>query len=576
MRTLKKQKTKKSLDKIKEQFFVFDVETTKLEPMPKNFVFGVIYGWNFKKVLYSVDDFKKEFSKAKYNKSTFFAHNAEFDLLTIFGNIYQNLDNSAVFNGSFIFAKYAGITFGDSMNVLLGSVAKVGETLGMSKLENEKIHSEGLTKKNMNDKDIEYCIRDCEIVYTALLNIFEYVGTVKLTLASLSLYNFRNKFLQTDIMFSDLVDEFYNSYYGGRTEVFRLGDTNSKVYDINSLYPFAMENLILPDVKTLKKETKVDIKFLLYALKYFEGMAKVRILHHETYFGFIPKRHEINKSEKLIFPVGEFETTVNFNELRFALKHGVIEILKVYEVVYSSPVSSPFTEFVRVHYNNRMRTENELEKFRDKILLNSLYGRFAMRLKYETTYFDMIPFELIDELQKTEQFYLLKTFSENRDDCFLITENQKFKNSFFSIPTWSSYITSAARIKLLEGLLNNFNNGVTYCDTDSIFLTGEFSGDVGKNLGQWKLEEKTVIQINGLKNYVYTDSNGTHEAIKGVSKNSEKIGEGKYKVTKYFKTKEALRRNEEAGEQFEQTKELKHIYDKRIILKDGNTKPIKL
>lgn len=44
---------------IRQEFYVFDTETTKLEPIPENFVFGVIYGWNYRKVIYSVEDFKK-------------------------------------------------------------------------------------------------------------------------------------------------------------------------------------------------------------------------------------------------------------------------------------------------------------------------------------------------------------------------------------------------------------------------------------------------------------------------------------------------------------------------------------
>jgi DNA polymerase III epsilon subunit-like protein len=117
MRNLRVTKPKINIDDIKDKFFVFDTETTSLEPQPKNFVFGVIYGWNFYKVIKSVEDFKREFELTKYNKKYIFAHNAEFDLLTIFGNIIMNIDAGAVFNGKFIMAKYNGITFADSMNI---------------------------------------------------------------------------------------------------------------------------------------------------------------------------------------------------------------------------------------------------------------------------------------------------------------------------------------------------------------------------------------------------------------------------------------------------------------------------
>jgi len=573
MRTLKRQNDSKKIDKIKNNFFVFDTETTKLEPLKKNFVFCVLYGYNFYKVFKTQKDFLKEIAKPKYKKKYIFAHNAEFDLTVIFGNIYKNCDNSAIFNGRFISANYNGVTFADSLNIYEASVKKIGEITGLKKLENEKVKTEGLTKKNITPEDIEYCIRDCQIIFDALLKIFEYVGCIKLTLSSLSLYNFRNKYLTENIVFSELVDEFYNSYYGGRTEVFKVGKCEAEVFDINSLYPDVMRNTVFPDVRNLKKETKIDVKYLLYCIKYYEGCAKVTIEHKENYFGFLPY-----KDEKLLFPVGTFTGVWNFNELRFCMANNVINILHCDYIVYGNPVQSPFIKFVDEHYNKRINATNELDAWIEKYTLNKLYGRFAMRMKYQTTYYEQIPYDLINELELTEKYHILKTFSELRPDCFLITQNEKFKNSFFSIPAWSSYITSEARIKLLKALIQN-KDSVLYCDTDSLFCSSGFVGDVGKGLGQFKKEDKKVLEICGLKNYVYKDlkTGEIKESIKGVNRNAEKLSPGRYKIKKYFKTKESLRRNTEAGKSFEMIKELKHIYDKRVVNKsNGTTKPIKL
>ena len=189
----------------------------------------------------------------------------------------------------------------------------------------------------------------------------------------------------------------------------------------------------------------------------------------------------------------------------------------------------------------------------------------------------MIPYELIEELNKTEKYNVLKTFSETREDCFLMTENEKFVNSFFAVPTFSSYITSEARIILLKGLLENENNQILYCDTDSLFLEGEFTGQISNLLGNWKQETKKIIEVRGLKNYSIIDEKGEKkEIIKGVSKRSKKVGSNVYESEQYFKTKEALRRNVEAGSKKIVRKTLSGKYDKRIITENGNTKPIKL
>jgi len=591
MRTLKptaKRKSLESIEKLKNDFFVFDTELKAsyfdengkpvFEPQPKNFVFGVLYGYNFTKVFTSVKDFRNEFKKKKYKGKYIFAHNAEFDLMVIYGNIYQKVDSKAIFNGKFISARKDDVIFCDSMNIYPSSVAKIGDIVGLKKLETEKIYKGKLTKKNIEPKDIEYCTRDCEIVYNALLEIFENVGTIKMTIGSLAMYDFRNKFLSNQIMYSDLVDEFYKSYYGGRCEAFILGTGDYSVYDINSLYPDVMRRVVFPDVRTLKRENIVNVPYLLHLIKRYEGLAKVKVRHKETYFGFLPFR-----SEKLLFPVGEFETTVNFNELRFALNHKAIEILSCEYVVYSNPVETPFKDFVLLNYAERLKAESELKKLVIKLKLNNLYGKFGQRIKYTTEYFEAIPYEIISELEKTNKYFELKLFNAERSDCFLVTENEKYKNSFFAIPTFASYITSEARITILQALLDNEKNGVAYCDTDSVFLSGNFKGKVGKELGQFKKENKVVYDIRGLKNYSYylppnLESQmfyfENYDTIKGVNRNSVKLKEGVYINTQYFKTKESLRRKHEAGSKKESVKELKHIYDKRTILENGNTKPI--
>lgn len=454
--------------------------------MAKNFVFGVIYGYNYKRVIYTVEDFKTEFLHTRYQNKYIFAHNAEFDLLTIFGNVIQNIDNSAIFNGKFIMAKLNKVTFADSMNIYPTSVAKIGEMLGSDKLLNTKVKEEKLTKKNITDEDIKYCIQDCKIIFNALLKIFETVGEIKLTLASLSMFQFRSKYLNDSIMFSEKVDEFYNSYYGGRTEAFKIGEVDAYVYDINSLYPYVMVNTVFPDIKNLKKVIAIDVKYLLYLIDIYEGCAKVTVRHKETYFGFLPCRMEVNKAEKLVFPVGESTTTVNFNEIRFALDQGAIEILNVEYAVYGNPMATPFEQFVKDNYKKRLAAKNKLDNTIYKLIMNSLYGRFAMRMKLQTTYYNDLPIDIIKELQDDDKFYELQVFNKDRNDCYLITENEKLKASFFSIPVFSSYITSEARIILLKGLLDNEKNSVCYCDTDSIFLEKEFIGNVGEELGQFK------------------------------------------------------------------------------------------
>jgi hypothetical protein len=567
MKYLKKLETK-YID-IENKFFVFDTETTKLEPMSKNFVFGVIYGKNYIKVIKSIKGFKNEFNKEMYKKKIIFAHNAQFDLLTIFGNIFKYVDSKAIFNNKFISARYNGFIFADSYNILPSSVKSIGLTMKMEKMDNEKIRTGNLTKKNITKQDINYCIRDCEIVYKALLKIFIEIGSIKITLSSLSFYKFRSDFLKKNLLYSELVYEFFKSYYGGRTEAFKIGNCNGAVYDINSLYPYVMSDMYFPNPLHLKKLEKVNINSFYFYLKNYEGLACLTIKHKDFNIGLLPY-----KDKKLFFPVGIFKTIVNFNEIRAALQYDYIEIISIDYIIFSEPEKTIFKSFVDYYYNKRILTDNELDKYIYKIVLNSLYGRFGMRKKYLSEYFETIPDKLLIEYGLKNIWYKCEILNKEINDCLLTIKNPQTKYTFNSIPLYSSYITSKARTVLLENILRNNYENILYCDTDSIFINNNFLGIIGKSLGEFKNENKTIIKINGLKNYVYIDQYGmNHEIIKGIENKAMKDG-NIYSIPSYYKTKQALKMNVEAGKSYMSIKTISNIYDKRIMLSDGNTKPV--
>ena len=558
---------------LKSKFYVFDIETTCLEPTPENFVFGCLYGENYCKIFHSVNDFVEIIKDSRFKNTHIFAHNAEFDLLGVFGNIFENLDDSAIFNGKFISAKYNDITFADSLNIFPTSVAKLGQLYGENKIVNDKIKEGGLTKENLTNEDIEYCIRDCKIIYDLLLKTFENTGgKVKITIGSLALYDYRLRYLDEKIVYNEHCEKFFNSYYGGRTECFKIGTVNAVVYDVNSEYPFAMKYCTFPDPSTLKHEIRCSVEYLDFIMLSHEGCVKCEVLHKESYFGYLPYRDE--KTNKLTFPIGRFSGWFNFNELRFAIEKGVVTVLTVDEIVYSQPIDSPFVKFVDTLYNERKNSKDEFERFLLKLKLNNLYGKLATRLKNKSRYYKHIPYEQIEDLENNGTFYKLKIFSESRNDCYLETENTEMKVSYYAIPSFASYITSFARVHLLKALLANEHNNVCYCDTDSVFLENEFIGTIGNELGEFKKEDKIVTAVYGLKNYVAVEGGEIKKIIKGVSKGSKEIAPNTYEKTVYFKTKESLRRNTEAGTKKKVTKVIKNTYDKRDVLSDGNTKPI--
>jgi hypothetical protein len=567
----------KTMSKLKEKarffhndFFVFDTETTPFkEGETCKFIFGIIYGHNFIKKIDSINEFKKEFENERYKKKKVFAHNAEFDLSVIYDNIFS-LDDKAIFNGKFIACTNGNCIFGDSLNIFPTSVKEIGKMIGKEKQELSK---EFWNKSEVTENDIKYCVRDCEIIFDALLQIFETVGNVKITIAGLSMDLYRRKYQPYHIDYNETLGlEFFHSYFGGRTEAFKLGKVDSVVYDINSMYPFAMNECIFPNPKYLKKAKYINVKvFINHYLKKYEGCAHVEIHHNDTYFGCLPYRF----NNKLLFPVGNFMGWYNFNELRWPLEMGFITIKSVIEIIYSPPMISPFTKYVQDIFLKRQETSSDFMKYLYKLFMNSLYGKFAQRITSEFIYLNSMEkeYETIEHYKALKQLIRIQLFNENRDDCFLEICTGSAKYLYNTIPLFSSYITSFSRILLLQKLIKYQKFKPTYCDTDSIFFDVDPKIKNSIKLGDFKKEEKNVIEIRGLKNYSYISESIKKDKIKGVPKNAVKNGD-KHEYFTLLKTKEALRRGKKSGEYTKRTKECTFLYDKRIVGSDGTTSPI--
>lgn len=573
--TLFKLEPRKTLLK---DFYVFDTETIErndkgqikytLRGRPENFAFGVVYGHNFSKVIHDLEEFKQEFLHPRYKNKKIFAHNATYDLGVLYGNIFE-LDPNAIFNGRFICCTNGNAMFCDSMNIFQTSAAKLGEIVGKKKL-----NISYNWKKEVTKNDINYCIRDCEIIYDALIEIFNEVGDVKITQASLSMAFYRRHYQPFNLTKSDLVSSFWDSYFGGRTEAFKIGKTNAHVIDLNSIYPYVMKKTLFPNPMTLKKRVNTSINYAKKIIHEYEGCIKCKVKHKDHFFGFLP----VKKDGKLIFPIGEFVGTWNFNEIRFALKYKVIEIKEVFEITFSRSMESVFKSFVNDLYFKRLNSTNEFEKFRIKIFMNSLYGKFAQRIKQEEIYLHNIPkqWQQIVKAKKEKRFLGLRTFNETRDDGFLILKSKQLKSLSHSIPSFASYITSEARIILLEKLLELKKYRPVYCDTDSIFfevMPMEFKSS--KKLGHWKLENKIVTEIKGLKNYRYIEDGEEKRKLKGVPKNAIEVSENYFEFSNLVKPKEGLIRNMDFNIPIKRTKLISNNYDKRII-KQKTTEAIKL
>jgi len=557
---------------MKKNFCVLDIETRGLSARPESFVFGCVYGKEglIKKVFHSIKEMKRYlFSQTDFKY--IFAHNSEFDFTILFDNIILNLDTSALFVGSmFIKAKKDNLVFMNSLAILKTSVSELGKSYGKQKgILADKFKDANLeTEIRVTKEDIEYCFRDCEIVYDYLFKIFQLVGKIKPTVASCAMHIFTKQFLKRKFYFNKYIEKFRNSYYGGRVECFRFGKIiPCYKYDVNSLYPHVCIDMFFPDFNKIKKgKNLLSGYFEKFILKNYEGCVKVSIIHEKSFIGTLPYR----KKTEIIYPFGKWVAWYNFNELRTAIKTGFVKIETVFEYYYSPKIYfSDLAEYMKFFYWKK-NTSKGAEKLIYKFLLNSLTGKFAQKEYGKKTYFENIhdAKQYLNSLRQKIKFKL-HHFSEEREDLFLevFRKNKKNKKlSRWNIPAISSYITSQSRVFMLPYYLK-YKDTICYTDTDSLVLSKPMEEITGNNLGEFKKENDEQIEIIGNKHYYTKIGRKKYKMIKGVHK-KHTLRRGKFCFTKMIRTKEAIKRNLHAGMFVKVEKEMSNDYTKRNVIKN--------
>jgi len=272
------------------------------------------------------------------------------------------------------FKRGKNIVFLDSMNYFKTSIEKMGKVLNPPI---KKIHIENF--RTIDTKTLKKrCQVDVIILRRTLQDLFTFLkennlGSFKYTIASLSFNIFRNRFMNKKIFIHERTDGHEierRSYFGGRTECFFIGEFNKPVYklDINSHYPYAMIDNYFPTklIKCNSDIKKEDIKELS---KKYLLIADVTI---KTDKPFYPIRY----NDRVVFPTGEFKTTLCTPELLYNFDD-IVEVNKC--AVYEK--EKLFKDFVTFFYNLKVKytkEKNESWVIFTKINLNASYGMILL------------------------------------------------------------------------------------------------------------------------------------------------------------------------------------------------------
>lgn len=296
------------------------------------------------------------------------------------------------------------------------------------------------------------------------------IGEFGFTIGSTAMKVFRSM-LTKDIfvpMDDKLKDFLREGYKGGRVETFQYGYfPNVTVYDVNSLYPYAM---LTTDVPISDRGCWTD--------EFDSTCPGIYEIAFEQRNRDIPPVLMLNGA-------GAYEGSGVFYSPEIALLREVgnarIDIKRGYKFLDYERL---FEDYVNRLYNLRLTDSDGPISLMSKYLLNSLYGKFAQNPTRES----LLVFDDFDTLDAAITDGNKITLVD--DELGVYRSEGKHAAAFEHVGI-AGMITSQARCILYRGILSAGVNNVIYCDTDSVHTTNCLQMDlVGSKIGQFKIEFK--------------------------------------------------------------------------------------
>lgn len=297
-------------------------------------------------------------------------------------------------------------------------------------------------------------------------------------------------------------------FYGGRVQCFEKGyiQKSIKIYDVNSMYPYAMMAFEHPTGWCVLEDSKIwntpKLKtFFLTVEGYSDDAFPMRKKNGGIEFGknegvFHVSIHEYIAAVGLgCFKPSRILATYNFDDFR------------------------TFHMFVDKYYTLREQAKKEGDKMHTlfyKFILNSAYGKFALN---PDNYYDW----MLSQAGEIPKGDLWEPSQLTHGKAILWRRKTLHRRNLNNVATGAS-ITGAARSILLEAIKKS--TGVLYCDTDSIMCESFAGGNLHETkLGAWKQEESgDSLAIAGKKMYaLFQGTTCVKQASKGVSITPEEL-----------------------------------------------------
>jgi hypothetical protein len=431
----------------------------------------------------------------RYEGWRWFAHyGGRFDIRFILESIHEihpqarfyfNVSGSSIINFTVVKTRGGKVRkwhFCDSGRLLPAALARLTNEFNV---EHKKL--------DFAPDSIEYNEHDCRGLYEVLTAFFGRYNICSETIASHAMRVFRTYFLKNKIpsVHEDVEAFVRSAYFGGRCEVYRWDAAELNLFDINSMYPWAMLGLIPVEYRARSLELPDSDEQGI-------GFYEADIEYPDTYAPCLPWYFG-----KLYFPVGPMTVRASSMELRQAVMDGCAVRIRRGCVFNCDHV---FTDYVNEIYAMKQLADESGDaatRYIAKLLLNSLYGKFGQRR-------DQVAFALDPGtcFLYGEEGPRVWPMPNNPDICFYNTAS----TSAHILPHISATITARSRLQILKFIREA--GEVWYTDTDSIFTPHTIP--VSPELGEMSLDGSGRFQAHGVKEYVFETAKEKKISLKGV------------------------------------------------------------
>jgi len=405
------------------------------------------------------------------------------------GNIIVKIYHNKIWSCKIYFSKNRVVEILDSYAIFRDSLYKLSNKVFDLEHKKYKVDFESTNKEDLK----KYLINDLEVQYDLSLKIIEFHKhfdiRISLSVAQMSSRVFKHNYLKEGDKIPRLPNYYLRnsqySYHGGKNTLIsnivkKYKEMN--YYDVNSLYPFAMNKIpnflnCSYDVINFYDESKEGIYIVFGELKKCDYAIFYDHTGRKIDKNYIPD----NKDKEIIDKKDYFQIrglSITSYELKKALKYNLFNLKECYGIiVIENSERNPLKIFVNDFYEkkNKVPKDSSLYTFY-KLILNSHYGKYIQNQ--------------IENIENT-------AYIQNEKGEYSKKEKIYQAGGMYN-PLIASLITGFSRAYIFDFELKYKS---IHTATDSIIINEILP--TSKELGDWHLVDSGDILIFRNKCYVF-------------------------------------------------------------------------